>query len=321
MIVPQIHILAVLLVCLTALAGCNRSNDAEIAKLKAEAEAAKAKDDTELAKTKADPEPAKADQAQPQPVDVNRKAADWILNVGGNMRLIADGVPIEIPYDGKLPDSPFEIESVYLPAFQMAGNPKVTDQGIQCLAGLAGVQKLNLVSIGQLSDFAFLEGMTNLREVQAAGTNLSDESLVHMKGLMKLTMLSLDSFSENRISDVGLENIKGMIELKNLGLTGAGISDAGLEQVKGLSKLEYLAIGSYVDKSRISDSGLKHISDMGELRRLTIVMTDASDAGLEYFKKLPNLQVLRLEKTKATEAGVESLKKALPKCEIQFVAR
>ncbi|MCC7424555.1 MAG: hypothetical protein IT428_30170 [Planctomycetaceae bacterium] len=253
--------------------------------------------------------------------DLDRKAAEWILSVDGRLNVTAEGFPTEIPYGGKIPEKPFQINLVYLPAPGVAGNPKVTNEGIQSLSGLAGVQVLHLESIGQLSDFSFVSTLPHLTEMYALGTNLDDGSLGSLKALKKLSTLSLASYSSNRITDAGLDNLKGLTDLKNLELSGTGITDAGLEQIARLPKIEYLAIGSYEGKSRITDAGLKHLSKVTSLRRLIIVMTDITEAGLDDLKKLSSLQVLRLEKTNLPESSVVTLKAALPQCDVQFVAK
>ena len=92
----MLRFLAVILVCLTASVGCNRSNDAEVARLKADAEAAKAKVDEVIAQSKAETEAAKAEatkvaQAQSK-VDADRRAAEWALSIKGSAKITTNGV-------------------------------------------------------------------------------------------------------------------------------------------------------------------------------------------------------------------------------------
>src|SRR4051812_35687920 len=123
MIVSQIRILAVLFVCLTALAGCNRSNTTEVAQAKAEAEAARLEAlaaKTELAKAKSRADAAetelaklKSAQTQPNPMGDSRKAAEWVLSISGIVKGVVEGKPYEIHGpDGKLPSGAFEITEI-----------------------------------------------------------------------------------------------------------------------------------------------------------------------------------------------------------------
>jgi Leucine-rich repeat (LRR) protein/beta-lactamase regulating signal transducer with metallopeptidase domain len=57
-----------------------------------------------------------------------------------------------------------------------------------------------------------------------------------------------------------------------------------------------------------TDSDLKHLADLTELRHLDLAGTRITDAGLEHLKGLKSLQWLRLSRTQITDAGLEHLK-------------
>ncbi len=319
MIASMIRILAVLLLCLTAAVGCNRSNDAEVAKVKAEAEAVKAKAEAEVAKAKAEAEAAKAEaakaaQAQPM-VDVDRRAAEWAIRAGAaSLSILADGVRVEIPKGGKIPDGPVTVLNINLS--QCGG---ATDDGTDRLKGLKSLKGLDIgyTSIKRLD---FLEGMENLEYLVLSQTAINDASLAHVKGLKKLQLLYLHTYwGEGEVSDAGIENLKALTELRRVEIFGTRTTDAGLKHLSGLTNLEYLAIGSVENKSAITDEGLAHLAGLSKLNNLKIITSQVTDAGLEHIKKLSNLQSLELVKTRITEAGIASLKEALPNCKVEGV--
>ncbi len=97
-----------------------------------------------------------------------------------------------------------------------------------------------------------------------------------------------------------------------LGLAGTQVTDTGLEQIKGLKNLRRL----HLEKTGITDAGLAHMAGLSELRYLNLYGTKVTDAGLAQLKGLKNLEKLYLWQTQATDAGVNGLKQALPNVQI-----
>ncbi len=284
MIVPQIRILVVLLVCLTASVGCSRSNDVEFAKVKADAEAAKAKADAEVAKV--EEESTKVVPAQPKAVDINRAVAEWVQSVGGELRVRVDGKEVSIGKDDRLPSERFQMVFIGI-----AGR-NVTNDGIGCLSGLKELDFLYAEGNPQLTDFTFLKALPNLVILNLADTGIDDAALVHMHGMTKVSYLNIGSKSRNQITDAGLEHLSTMTSIQNLTLVGTGATDAGLEKLSELNELSHLAIGSQSDQSEITDTGLAHLAGLSKLTNLTILNTRITDVGIAKLKeKLPNVQI------------------------------
>ena len=84
---------------------------------------------------------------------------------------------------------------------------------------------------------------------------------------------------ESKISDAGIEYLKGMKKLRILGLNGTQISDAGLRklQLQPHPNLNDLRI----DHTRVSDTGLQYVAQMANLDGLVIFGTQITDAGLK----------------------------------------
>jgi hypothetical protein len=62
----------------------------------------------------------------------------------------------------------------------------------------------------------------------------------------------------------------------------------------------------------VTDDGLAHLGQLGELQLFSLEQTQVTDAGLGHLKGLSGLKWLKLKGTRVTEAGVRELKKALP---------
>lgn len=337
--ISMIRTLTITLVCLTAAAGCNLSDKTEVAKEKARGDAAMA----EVAKVKADASAAKIEAqaakaelakakerveaaedelaklksipAKPNPIVVNRKAAEWILSVGGGMHMVTEGKSLYITKGNKLPDGAIdEINGI-----DLAGMPKLTNEGIRSLAGLEWAYNLNIHGNSKLTDYAFLKGMPNLRSIYAMDCPLDDTSIANMKGLTKLEKLAIGSNFQNWVTDDGLENLKAMKFLVGLDILGTRATDIGLGHIKSLRNLTSLAIGNQGIKTEITDAGLANLAGMGKLEELIIVNVAATDASLEIIKKLSQLKRIQLVRTGISEAGIASLRMALPNCKVEFV--
>ena len=70
-----------------------------------------------------------------------------------------------------------------------------------------------------------------------------------------------------------------------------------------------------MDKTKITDAGLKEVAKLQNLTMLSLHYTKITDACLKDLAKLQNLTVLILGESKITEEGAAELRKALPKCE------
>ena len=71
-----------------------------------------------------------------------------------------------------------------------------------------------------------------------------------------------------------------------------------------------------LDRTQITDEGLKEVAKLQNLEGLNLRETQITDESLKDVAKLQKLELLALEGTKVTKAGVAELKKALPNCKI-----
>ena len=313
---PMMPILCAFFLALLA-AGCNRSNDAAVTQAKVEAEAAKAEAQAakaELGKaqarvTAAEGELAKLKSAQVQPnlTDADRRAAEWVLRVGGMVRVFADGVLNEYPKDGKLPDGPFQVILVDLNRPAEAG--KLTNEGMKFLAGLKHVKELHMNNTLNVTDFSFFKGMDSLEVFHGA---LTGEGLTYLKAIPGIKDLLVGFFWGNpKITDAELVGFKTFQNLEVLDLIGCDVTNRGLAELRDLKKLRILSLF----KTKVTDDGLQHLTGLAELRELSLAATVVNGSGLEQLKGLPKLVKVGLGDTKITDAGLANLR-SLPKLEV-----
>ncbi|MBC8872532.1 MAG: hypothetical protein H8E44_24120 [Planctomycetes bacterium] len=101
------------------------------------------------------------------------------------------------------------------------------------------------------------------------------------------------------VLDVAIVPLKDLPKLDELTLEQTRITDVGLEHLAGLKNLRVLDLSAGFDQDLvfpdITDAGLAHLRDLTDLKELNLANTRVSDAGLEHLKGLTNLTQLNLE--------------------------
>ncbi|MHC4400927.1 MAG: leucine-rich repeat domain-containing protein [Planctomycetota bacterium] len=169
-------------------------------------------------------------------------------------------------------------------------------------------------------DLAHLKDLRQLESLHIQNVFVTDAGLRDLKGLAKLTTLSLGFENAGSIichpipvTDAGLVHLRGLTELKTLELDHSRITGAGLSHLKGLAKLERLSLR----KSRLTDAGVGHVNGLTNLRSLDLSYTKITDVGLDRLKTLTGLRQLQLTGTNVTEEGIRKLREALKDCRIE----
>jgi uncharacterized protein YjbI with pentapeptide repeats len=147
------------------------------------------------------------------------------------------------------------------------------------------------------------------------GTDLTDADLEKLrKHLDKLPNLGGLDLSYTKVTDAGLDHLKGMVNLEKLYLRDIQVTDAGLERLQGLPNLSALRLGG----TQVTDAGLQHLKGLEKLEELDLNRTRVSDAGLRHLEGLTNLKSLLLWHTEVTRQGAAGLQQALPDCKIRY---
>jgi hypothetical protein len=141
-------------------------------------------------------------------------------------------------------------------------------------------------------------------------STINDIGLHDLEGLTQLKDLKL---GYTAVSDAGLEHLRGLNQLQSLGLNGTRVSDAGLQYLEGLKQLRALNL----DETNITDLGLQDLRGLKQLRTLYLNRTAINDIGLKSLEGLPRLQDLFLNRTAVSDMGLEYLK-GLPKLHLLF---
>lgn len=155
-----------------------------------------------------------------------------------------------------------------------------------------------------LADLQQLESLKELNLSYCGG--ISDESLRAIGDLRALESLDLTFCGD--IGDTGLEHLRGLTSLKRLNLSGTAVTDLGLSQLSGLAALEELDLsGSLIRRGAIDGSGLRHLTNLRKLQRLSLYNTFVDDAGLEPIQNLTRLESLDLGDTWVSPEGLARL--------------
>ena len=254
--------------------------------------------------------------------EADRRAAEWVLSIGGAIRINENGGERDLNPGAELPSEAFELTDV-----RLSGNFKATDTGLALFKGCKNLTALDLsntkVSDAGLSNFKDCKNLTrlilcvtqvgdaglacfneckNLTSLDLGGTQVSDVGLAAFRDCKNLTSLALGGAT--KVGDRGLAYFKGCTTVKVLHLWDTQVTDAGLANFRDCNNLESLALGF----THVSDAGLALFKDCKYLRTIALNSTQVGDAGLAYFEDCKNLTDLNLSGTNVTDSGAAYLK-------------
>jgi Leucine-rich repeat (LRR) protein len=249
---------------------------------------------------------------------LNRKAAQYVLSVGGSAYVNVGGLEIKATLD--LPQDRFTLTRVIL------DGKKLTDEGLGVFkdcrnlmalsldgvqitdVGMASFKNCNRLTHLNLSNSQFTETMLanfedckNLQALALNETRVGDQGLSYFKDCTNLTTLMLDN---TLLTDEGLVNFKDCKNLCQLDLRNTHLTGAGLAYLKDCKNLKGLAL----DFVQVTDEGLANFKGCKALIGVGLRNTLVTDAGLEYFKDCENLSGLWLNETRVTEVGLVGFK-------------
>ena len=155
------------------------------------------------------------------------------------------------------------------------------------------------------------------KEVQPA--NESDIADLRAKGILVIPVgagtnyLAVNFVNARDATDNDLSMllpIKNQLLWLNVGRTK--ITDEGLKTISQLSNITQLNI----ERTNIRDEGLAHLTTLAQLTQLNIIGNEITDEGLNHLSKLPGLEKVYLYQTKVTAEGVRALGHNRAKVEI-----
>ncbi len=160
------------------------------------------------------------------------------------------------------------------------------------------------------ADLSHLRGLTDLRELEIGGREVTNQGLEYLEDLTKLTKLYV---LNTQATDDGLRHLQRLTRLRSLCLYRNAVTDEGLEHLRGMTQLEYL----YLDDIQLTDRGLPHLARFAKLKVLSIGGADVTDEGLMQLKGLRKLERLYLYGTRVTYDGGARFNAARPNLEVR----
>ena len=238
---------------------------------------------------------------KPTTKDTERAAAEWLLSVGGRVRVcdVASGVLQEVTAIAGLPKEPFVIEYLFLS--QQADLPR---DELRRLAGLSGLQALNLIGCPTFNDddlLALRPALRRLKGIALVETAVTDAGLSAIQDSSDLTDLVLFG---PKISDVAMEHIVTLLKIQRLDLSFTQISDRGLAKLSSQLDLIRLTLTA----TRVTAAGIAELSKFRNLNHFGV-----GGIGVDVFEelgKLPKLESLDLDVTQVTSHSMDALSKA-----------
>ncbi len=139
---------------------------------------------------------------------------------------------------------------------------------------------------------------------------ISNEILTELSSLKDLA-LELRGLP---LSDAGLKPVLKKLKLISLDASGSKISDRGLldlpSQQTSLRMLD-------LSFTKLSDTGLKPVTTLRELRHLSLIDCRVTDDSIEGLARLSRVREIYLSKTDVSEKAAEQLRRTLSTCRVE----
>ena len=136
-------------------------------------------------------------------------------------------------------------------------------------------------------------------------TEVTDEILAKLSEDQEITHLSLasDPPNGNRITGPGVPDNRPMM------------TDTGLKHISRMGNLRMLSLPH---ECKATDDGLVHLQELQNLRELWLDFIPFTDAGVVHLKNLTKLRVLRFYQARITDKGMESMRGMLDLEDLQL---
>ena len=190
-----------------------------------------------------------------------------------------------------------------LKTLKFTNNGKLTDAGLEQLAGLRQLEYFNFVGTGmQGHAFAKFEGWTKLTRSSFRGSSLDDDGLrLLCERFPNYESLSL---AHAKMTDAGAVHLAKLTKLKGLEIGSRNATPQCLQHLTKLP-LEYLQLGDGLD----APAGIALIKDIPTLRRLTLTnAAPLTDTDLKLVTGMTQLEHVELGKIALPEERLAQFK-------------
>lgn len=225
-----------------------------------------------------------------------------------------------------------------LKGLRFVNNGKLTDAGMEQLAGLKNLEQFSFVGTAITGRaYAKFDGFTKLTRVSHRGSSIDDEGLKELCD--HLPNLENISLAHAKFTDAGAPNLAKLTKLKGLEL-GAHATAAALKNLHGLP-LEYLQLGegfegadslaviqpiktlkrlTLTNCTKLGDDGLKLAAELKQLEQIEfggLALPDERLPQLQQFAFLKELKLIRRPQPYPPETQAK-IKELLPKVDVKF---
>ena len=231
----------------------------------------------------------------------DRKAAEWVLSVGGTVRV--NDTEEAITEATKLPKNAFRLTGV-----DFNSNAKVTDAGLALFKDCKNLTALDLhnmmVTDAGLALFKDCKNLTNLyvkdTKVTAKGVTELAKALPGCKITWEGGIIEPGSNPDRKAAEYVL-SIGGTVRVND--------KDSDIKAVADLPKEPFrLTVVGLAKNSVVTNAGLAAFKDCKNLTELNLALCDElGDAGLAHFKGCTKLHDLDVSGTRVTDAGLATL--------------
>ncbi|OZJ06897.1 hypothetical protein BZG36_00254 [Bifiguratus adelaidae] len=197
-----------------------------------------------------------------------------------------------------------------LESLNLAGTNFGEDTMKQVVCRLGNLKSLNLLGMTQVDPLKLgaigraLPHLTNIRFPSR------DQPLEYVLSSFTRSLSHLDLNAFRNVTELAMEHIGQMLQLKVLNLSNTHVTDEGLANLKDLAKLEEI----YLDRCRVGDIGCRTFLTFTHLHTLSLAYTSITDATLEAMSDTstsvfnPTLRILNCAGCAVTDRGVYALR-------------
>lgn len=187
------------------------------------------------------------------------------------------------------------------------------------LAKLSGLVRL---TIGRgLTDEGLmqLKQIKSLRDLDIETANITSRGIAALSELPSLQALKLARIKLSSEKEWEALGRISTLQRLNLRAIRSEVTDAHISHLSGLQLLKELSIDAIIIKDRkatysmdVTDLGLKYLSKLKSLERLTLRGAKITDEGIQQLSQISTLKHLDFIGCDVTEDGLQRLKKKLP---------
>ena len=242
----------------------------------------------------------------------DRKAAGWVLSIGGSVVIEESGKELSPSKLQDLPKGSFVIKAIRL-APSSAKN-LLMSEGLTPLAGLLRLSRLTVVDVNlKDSDYRLLLSLPALTEVYFTRTGIRDENLASILDHGGLRNIGLND--EHNVTNEGVAILRSAPSLIAIALVGCSfVTSETVKEIAQWSKLE----GVELTASNLGDADLSALNNLNKLTSLRLGkipgVTVEGLRGLTKREMITNLAINLPQKDPS--AAIEQIAQMFPNLEM-----